>query len=70
MMKATVRNAMQDLTEEQQTVLALRFGDGWSVAETASVMRKSATAVKQLQFRALLALRRLLEPTGKEGGHE
>jgi RNA polymerase sigma-70 factor, ECF subfamily len=70
MMNATVRNAMQGLTEEQQTVLALRFGDGWSVAETASVMKKSATAVKQLQFRALSALRRLLEPTGKEGGHE
>jgi RNA polymerase sigma-70 factor (ECF subfamily) len=70
MMNATVRNAMQDLTEEQQTVLALRFGDGWSVADTASVMRKSATAVKQLQFRALMALRRLLEPTGREGGHE
>jgi len=49
------------LTDEQQQVLALRFGDGRSIDDTATLMRKSVTAVKQLQFRAVAALRRHLE---------
>jgi RNA polymerase sigma-70 factor (ECF subfamily) len=56
-----VRQALQQLTQEQQQVLALRFSEGRSVADTATVMQKSVTAVKQLQFRAVAALRRLLE---------
>jgi RNA polymerase sigma-70 factor (ECF subfamily) len=56
-----VRRALGELTEEQQQVLALRFGEGQSVADTAGRMRKSVTAVKQLQFRAVAALRRKLE---------
>jgi RNA polymerase sigma-70 factor (ECF subfamily) len=56
--RAAVRRALQQLTEEQQQVLALRFGEGRSVADTAALMNKSVTAVKQLQFRAVAALRR------------
>jgi len=56
-----VRRALQQLTDEQQQVLALRFGESRSVADTAALMQKSATAVKQLQFRAVAALRRLLD---------
>ncbi len=48
------------LTAEQQHVLALRFGQGYSLEETASVMRKNVNAVKALQFRALGALQRSL----------
>jgi RNA polymerase sigma-70 factor (ECF subfamily) len=55
-----VRAALQTLTDEQQQVLALRFGEGRSLAETAGLMQKSVTAVKQLQFRAVAALRRKL----------
>ena len=48
------------LTAEQQHVLALRFGQGYSLEETASVMQKNVNAVKALQFRALSALQRSL----------
>ena len=58
--RGEVQAAMRRLTEEQQQILALRFGDGFSVEESASVMGKSVTAVKALQFRALEALRRYL----------
>ncbi len=56
-----VRRALQKLTDEQQQVLALRFGEGRSVAATAALLQKSETAVKQLQFRAVAALRRLMD---------
>jgi RNA polymerase sigma-70 factor (ECF subfamily) len=48
------------LTAEQQHVLALRFGQGYSLEETAAFMDKNVNAVKALQFRALAALQREL----------
>ena len=54
----SVRQAYSQLTPEQQNVLALRFGDGYSLEETAAVMQKKVNAVKALQFRALAALQR------------
>lgn len=56
-----VVDALQELTPEQQHVLALRFSDERSIDETANIMGKSATAVKALQFRAITSLRRLIE---------
>jgi RNA polymerase sigma-70 factor (ECF subfamily) len=61
-----LRQAMQRLTPEQQHVLALRFAEEYSLEETASVMGKTITAVKQLQFRAVASLRRLLEERFRE----
>jgi RNA polymerase sigma-70 factor (ECF subfamily) len=58
--RGAVQAGLRRLTEEQQQVLALRFGDGFSVEETAASLGKSITAVKALQFRAIEALRRLL----------
>ena len=58
--RGEVQAAVRRLTEDQQQILALRFGDGFSVEESATVMGKSVTAVKALQFRALEALRRHL----------
>jgi RNA polymerase sigma-70 factor, ECF subfamily len=49
---------MGRLTDEQQHVLALRFGQGYSLEETAKVMKKNVNAVKALQFRALTNLQR------------
>ena len=57
----TLRWALSQLTPEQQHVLALRFGSSCSLAETAEIMGKKPNAIKQLQFRALAALRRHLE---------
>jgi len=52
------REGIKHLSPDQQTVLALRFGQGFSLEETAIVMKKKANAIKALQFRALAALRR------------
>lgn len=52
------RYALTLLTEEQQQVLALRFGQGYSLEETATRMEKNVNAVKALQFRALASLQR------------
>lgn len=56
----TVQAAYTQLTAEQQHVLALRFGQGYSLDETASHMKKKVNAVKALQFRALSSLQRLI----------
>lgn len=53
-----VQTAYAELTPEQQHVLALRFGQGYSLEETASHLKKNVNAVKALQFRALAALQR------------
>ena len=53
-----VQQAYAQLTDEQQNVLALRFSQGYSLEETADVMKKNINAVKALQFRALAALQR------------
>jgi len=55
-----VQSAYKQLTSEQQDVLALRFGQGYSLEETAEFMNKNVNAVKALQFRALAALQREL----------
>lgn len=56
-----LHGAVSKLTSDQQQVLTLRFALECSVEETARVMKRSAGAVKVLQFRALGALRKLLE---------
>jgi len=53
-----VQNAYAQLTSEQQHVLALRFGQGYSIEETAAYLKKNINAVKALQFRALASLQR------------
>ena len=60
-----LRQAFETLTPEQQHVLALRFGGGYSLEETAGLMGKNANAIKALQFRALAALRRALGTAGR-----
>lgn len=57
----TVAEALRQLDPAQQQVLALRFISELSHAETAKVMNRTEGAVRVLQYRALAALRRLLE---------
>ena len=59
-----LRAALAELTEEQQQVLTLRFLAEQSTTEVAQAMEKTENAVKQLQFRALRSLGRLLEARG------
>lgn len=50
-------DAASGLTELQCEVLALRFGAGLSIVETADQIGRSPEAAKQLQYRALEVLR-------------
>ena len=61
-----VRMAYAQLTSEQQHVLALRFGQGYSIEETAAYLRKNINAVKALQFRALASLQRQIREVDYE----
>ena len=62
-LREDLRLAMQGLTEDQQTVLSLRFILDKSVADTAKLMSRSEDAVKNLQRRALAAMQRGLDGT-------
>ena len=52
--------AMPRLTEEQRQVILLKFIEGFDNNEIAAVMVKSEGAIRIMQHRALLALRRVL----------
>ncbi|HLF72656.1 MAG TPA: RNA polymerase sigma factor [Dehalococcoidia bacterium] len=65
--RADLGRAMRLLSPDQQTVLVLRFMNDCSLAETADATGKSVDAVKQLQRRAIAALRRCLGSAGGLG---
>ncbi|MDX1407873.1 MAG: sigma-70 family RNA polymerase sigma factor [Saprospiraceae bacterium] len=53
-----LRTALSILTDDQQHVLALRFGQGMPVRDVARLINKSEGSVKMLQVRAIAALTR------------
>ena len=55
-----VSEALEQLTEDQREVIALRFGQEMPIRDVAELMNKSEGAVKQLQARAVAALSRQL----------
>ncbi len=57
-----LKQAMQELTEEQRHVLGLRFGADMPIQDVAHTLGKSEGAIKQLQARAVAALARKLTP--------
>lgn len=61
---AVLRQAIAELTEEQQQVIMLRFVEGYPVEQVAGVMGKTANAIKALQHRALRSLAGRLERSG------
>jgi len=52
--------ALKELPHEQQECLIMRFLQGLSIAETATVLGRTDGAVKQLQLRAVRNLAKLL----------
>ncbi len=56
-----LRQALSELTEEQQHVIALRFGQDVPIEQVARMMGKTEGAVKQLQARAVAALARRMK---------
>ncbi len=59
-----LRQALTDLTAEQQQVIVLRFIEGYHLEEVAELMDKNANAIKALQHRALRSLATRLERAG------
>lgn len=64
--KAWLRQALADLTSDQQHVLALRFGYGMAIRDVAEMMSKSEGSIKMLQARAIAALSQ--KRSGREVG--
>ncbi|MGE5559886.1 MAG: RNA polymerase sigma factor [Chloroflexota bacterium] len=56
-----VSAALARLPDDQRTVLELRLIRGFSTAETAARMSRSEGAVRSLQFRAIQALREMIQ---------
>ncbi|MBI2852164.1 MAG: sigma-70 family RNA polymerase sigma factor [Chloroflexi bacterium] len=55
-----IKHAVGMLPPRQKEIIALRYGAGMSVAETARATGKTVGSVKKLQFEALAKLRRLI----------
>ena len=64
-----VMRATENLPEAQRQVIALRFGAGLSVAETARALGKGEGNVKVIQHKAIAKLRDLLLDKRRDG-HE
>lgn len=60
--RADLQKALAQLTEEQQTVLLMRFEEGFTSAQVGKLMGKTEMAIKALQRRGLATMARLLEP--------
>lgn len=58
---ASVRAALNHLTEEQRQVIVLKFIEDMDNASVASILGRSLGAVKSLQHRALGTMRKVLE---------
>ena len=61
LMESIWRVIQCDLTEDQRHVIILRFLDGFSLKEIASIMGRKVSSIKVIQHRAVGALRRKLD---------
>ena len=66
-LRQDLREAISELTPDQQQVIVLRFGEGRKIREVGRLMGKSEGSIKVLQYRAMKRLRKLLENQGKKG---
>ncbi len=58
--KRLLLKAIDELSEAQKLVITLRFGNRFTLEETAILMGKNTNSIKAIQYRALMALRRIL----------
>lgn len=64
----TIQELMGKLSSDYQQVLRLRIIQGYSRKETAEIMGRSENAIRGLQYRALQALRDLIQINKQKGG--
>ena len=67
--RAEIREALNALPEEYQTLLILRFMQQLPHAEVAAIMRKSEAAIRVMQHRALTALAKAMGSPVKARGY-
>ena len=60
LLQRRVRDALHQLTEDQQQVVSLKFLEGWNNDAVAKALNKPVGAVKSLQHRALAQLQKIL----------
>lgn len=60
-------HALEELTPDQQQVIVMKFLDGLDNEQIAQSMDKREGAIRALQMRALMSLRRVLEHQGERG---
>jgi RNA polymerase sigma-70 factor (ECF subfamily) len=58
--QARMRSALRQLSGEQRQVIALRFLEGWENEEVAAALNKPLGAIRALQHRAIVNLRKIL----------
>lgn len=68
--RADLQVALAKLTEEQQTVLLLRFEEGFTSAQIGKIMGKTEMAIKALQRRGLATMARLMRGPVSVNGFE
>ncbi len=61
MERERIKTAVRRLTGEQAEVITLRFLEDLSISEVAAIMNKTEGAIKALQYRAVLSLRRVMQ---------
>jgi RNA polymerase sigma-70 factor (ECF subfamily) len=59
-----MQSLLEELSDDQQNVLAMRFGFGMRIREVAQALGKSEGSIKMLQVRAITALSHKLQPGG------
>jgi RNA polymerase sigma-70 factor, ECF subfamily len=64
--RVMLQEAMDELTEDQQQVLAMRFFADMPNSEIAGVLKRSEGAIKAIQHRALQSLQRILRRDTEE----
>ena len=62
-----IASALEQLTFEQQQVIVMKFLEGLDNEQIAATMDKREGAIRALQMRALMSLRRVLEGQGENG---
>lgn len=55
-----IKEAMEDLSDEQKEVITLKFFEGFSNKEIEKIMKKSSTAIRALQYRALKEIKEII----------
>ena len=59
--QAQLKEGLSHLTDEQREVIILKFIEGYETEEIAHLLEKSNEAVRALQFRAITALKKMLQ---------